>query len=76
MKGFERSLLNLYAKSLQNRELDYVFISKTAAARIRPIDPKDQELTLAKVTEEKIIFDPMLLFSDHRPIWMKMAGKK
>lgn len=68
--------LNLYAKSLQNRELDYVFISKTAAARIRPIDPKDQELTLAKVTEEKLIFDPMLLFSDHRPIWMKMTGKK
>lgn len=73
--------LNQTASSLQERELDYCFTSKSLAKRIRVLETEDQSLTLAKVTAAKNrnkrwFFDPSSLFSDHRPIWLTISPLK
>lgn len=75
--------LNKQADSLNERELDYVFASKPLAGRVSMLIPEDQELSLAKITRgkegnerSKVHFDPTLLFSDHRPLWVKVSQKE
>ncbi len=60
--------------SLPLRELDYVFADSSLHGRVERIAPEDQELTLADTnSEEAPHFDPMLLFSDHRPIYIHIG---
>ncbi|WP_059358649.1 hypothetical protein [Parachlamydia acanthamoebae] len=68
--------LNRQAQELQERELDYVLVSKSLKGRVHMFEPDDQELSLANLAEDTVHFDPMLLFSDHRPLWTKISGKK
>ncbi len=68
--------LNQAAKTLKKRELDYIVTSQTLKDRVEVYSPEDQELSLAKVDDESVHFDPMLLFSDHRPIWAKIKRSK
>jgi endonuclease/exonuclease/phosphatase family metal-dependent hydrolase len=64
---------------LQKRELDYAFVSPDLRGRVEVIESDDQELSLVRKYSDKdgkMHFDPMLLFSDHRPIWMKISPEK
>jgi hypothetical protein len=80
----EATQLNPNSSTLRERELDYALTSKRLAKRVQLVSPDDQGLTLAKVSgltsakdkRKKWFFDPMLLFSDHRPMWFKISPKK
>ena len=71
--------LNRSMPSLQERELDYVLTSNSLANRVKMFDPIDPELSLTNRRElgesERIHFDPMSLFSDHRPIWTRIESE-
>lgn len=60
------------------RELDYVVTDQSLHGRVKVLPIEDQELTLANLDLEApgdVHFDPMLLFSDHRPIWMRVSSE-
>lgn len=70
---------NPQTPGFERRELDYAMTSGLAGRVSILEEPNDQELSLAQVGEGRdrgnIHFDPMLLFSDHRPIWMQIRGR-
>lgn len=53
------------------RELDYVVADNSLHGRVKFLSIEDQELTLADSDH----YDPMLLFSDHRPIWTRISSE-
>jgi hypothetical protein len=73
--------LNRQAEDLHERELDYAFTSTGLKGRVQVFEPEDQQLSLVNKTpqtkkdQSQLHFDPMLLFSDHRPIWLKIDSE-
>lgn len=73
--------LNRKEDDLQERELDYVFHSSQLRGRVKCFEQEDPELSLTqenpttKADVTPLHFDPMLLFSDHRPMWIKIDPK-
>lgn len=62
---------------LENQELALANILTQSEDESNSEASTEEELTSSEEIEDSTVhFDPMLLFSDHRPLWMKISGKR